>query len=82
MCVIKAMVTWNSEKTIRVCRERIGGGSYLDSSTIGYSLWCAHSGMTAEGDNSVLMQKVVKDILAHSSKGKHTMPTVTPDRIS
>jgi hypothetical protein len=33
-----------------------------------------HSGMTAEGDNKVLMQKVVKDILTHTRKGKHQSP--------
>ncbi len=36
----------------------------------------SHSGMTAEGDNKVLMQKVVKDILTHQRKGKHEMPYV------
>lgn len=35
-----------------------------------------HSGITAEGDNSVLMQKVVKDILTHTRKGKHIMPKI------
>jgi hypothetical protein len=28
----------------------------------------SHSGMTAEGDNSVLMQKVVKDIMSDMMK--------------
>jgi len=37
----------------------------------------AHSGMTAEGDNSVLMQKVVKDILEHQRKKAHHMPFVS-----
>mmetsp|Transcript_19293 Transcript_19293/g.29591 ORF Transcript_19293/g.29591 Transcript_19293/m.29591 type:complete len:162 (-) Transcript_19293:208-693(-) len=30
--------------------------------------------MTAEGDNSVLMQKVTKDILQHEREGKFEMP--------
>ena len=37
--------------------------------------------MTAEGDNSVLMQKVVKDILVHTQKDKHSVPKVSKDAI-
>jgi len=81
LCAIKAMVTWNTEKTTRICRERIGGGSFLDSSLIGQSIFSAHAGMTAEGDNSVLMQKVVKDILEHSRQGKHQMPKIPAQRL-
>jgi len=33
--------------------------------------------MTAEGDNRVLMQKVVKDILSDMQKGIHKMPKMT-----
>ena len=33
--------------------------------------------MTAEGDNRVLMQKVVKDILADAQKGIHDFPEMT-----
>ena len=32
--------------------------------------------MTAEGDNSVLLQKVVKDILTHTRSGKHPLPVI------
>lgn len=81
MCVIKAMMTWHGEKTFRICRERCGGGSYLQNTIVGDSIYNAHSGMTAEGDNSVLMQKVVKDLLEHSSKGLHTFPKVKPATI-
>lgn len=38
---------------------------------IGESLFGAHSGMTAEGDNSVLMQKIVKDIMTDVRAKKH-----------
>jgi hypothetical protein len=37
--------------------------------------------MTAEGDNSVLMQKVVKDILSHGRKKIHRVPYVSPESI-
>lgn len=33
--------------------------------------------MTAEGDNRVLMQKIVKDILADLQKEKHNLPAMT-----
>jgi len=62
-CAIKCLCSWNLEHTATVCRERLGGGSYLSSSVIPEGILGAHSGMTAEGDNSVLMQKVVKDIM-------------------
>lgn len=41
----------------------------------------AHSGATAEGDNKVLMQKVVKDILAHARKDKHDAPDIPKDEV-
>jgi acyl-CoA oxidase len=43
---------------------------------IGAGLMGSHSGVTAEGDNSVLMQKVTKDLLAHSRNGKHKTPKI------
>jgi acyl-CoA oxidase len=75
------MVTWHCEKTSRICRERCGGGSYLENTLIGQGVFSAHSGMTAEGDNSVLMQKVVKDLLTHQRKGKHQMPQIKQQTI-
>jgi acyl-CoA oxidase len=62
-CAVKALVTWNSEKACRVARERCGGATYLELNLAGPAVFGAHSGATAEGDNKVLMQKVVKDIL-------------------
>lgn len=71
------MTSWHSEKVARICRERCGGASYLAYNLIGHAaLWGAHSSMTAEGDNSVLMQKVTKDLLLHSQNGKHKMPLI------
>lgn len=54
-CAIKAMMAWHSEKTSRICRERCGGASYLRYNLITEILIGAHSAMTAEGDNKVLM---------------------------
>ena len=58
------MITWELEKVSTICRERCGGGSYLLSSGIPEGIISSHSGMTAEGDNRVLMQKIVKDVLS------------------
>lgn len=76
-CAVKCVVSWNLEIVGTLCRERCGGGSYLTSSIIPDGIVGAHSGMTAEGDNRVLMQKVVKDIMADMQKKKHGLPKLT-----
>jgi acyl-CoA oxidase len=63
-CVIKPLITWNAERVATVCRERCGGQGYLSVNRFGEMIGYAHAGMTAEGDNSVLMQKVAKERLA------------------
>lgn len=70
-------MTWHLEEMGTLCRERTGGGSFLSSSAIPMAMVSAHSGMTAEGDNRVLMQKVVKDILSDTQKGIHDLPEMT-----
>jgi len=40
----------------------------LTSAGLGTIIEAGHSGMTAEGDNRVLMQKVVKDIISDMQK--------------
>ena len=67
-------MTWHQEKTSRICRERLGGAGYLVCNVVCETLLGAHSGMTAEGDNKVLMQKVVKDILSDTQKKRHDAP--------
>lgn len=76
-CAAKCLVTWHLEKCATICRERCGGGSYLLSSAIPEGIAGAHSGMTAEGDNRVLMQKVVKDIMSDMQKKQHVMPKLS-----
>ena len=63
-CSAKTLITWHLEEMATICRERTGGGSFLLASGIPDGVLSSHSGMTAEGDNRVLMQKVVKDILS------------------
>lgn len=81
-CAIKALVSWNTNDVATVCRERCGGGGFTAHSRIGESLEGGHSGMTAEGDNRVLMQKVVKDILTdvRNKVFKHPQLTKCPVR--
>ena len=55
LCALKAMVTWNCEKVARICRERTGGAGFLATNIIGDTVMGSHAGMTAEGDNKVLM---------------------------
>lgn len=63
-CVIKPLASWNLENVVSVCRERCGGQGYLSCNRFGVFHGLAHAAMTAEGDNSVLMQKVAKERLA------------------
>merc|ERR1711992_312526 len=62
-CAIKPMTAWHLNKTVTTCRERSGGQGYLSINRFGTIFASAHAGMTAEGDNSVLMQKVAKEHL-------------------
>ncbi len=62
-CVIKPMVTWHGENAATIGRERCGGQGYLACNRFGETISGAHAGITAEGDNSVLMQKVAKELL-------------------
>ena len=76
-CAAKTLVSWHLEKMASICRERCGGGSFLLNSAIPQGVISSHSGMTAEGDNRVLMQKVVKDILSDMQKERHDLPKLT-----
>lgn len=67
---LKAVVTWNCERTASVCRERMGGAGFLGANMFKEILGDAHAICTAEGDNAVLMQKVAKEVLAFYRKGK------------
>jgi len=62
-CAIKPIASWNTEEVASVTRERCGGQGYLSCNRLGGFIALAHAAMTAEGDNSVLMQKVAKERL-------------------
>merc|ERR1719166_567515 len=67
-CAIKPLSSWLLEEVVSVTRERCGGQGYLSCNRFGTFLGLAHAAMTAEGDNSVLMQKVAKEHLGYLSK--------------
>jgi len=67
-CAMKPIASWLLEETVSICRERCGGQGYLSCNRFGTFLGLAHAAMTAEGDNSVLMQKVAKERLAFLNK--------------
>jgi acyl-CoA oxidase len=67
---VKAMCGWNYVKTASVARERCGGMGFLSHSRFAEYLACAHTAITAEGDNRVLMHKVVKDTVKSVMKGQ------------
>jgi len=77
-CVIKPLVTWHYERVASICRERCGGQGYLSINRFGSFIGFSHAGMTAEGDNSVLMQKVSKELLTGVQSGSVKLPVV-PD---
>lgn len=62
-CVIKPLVTWHGENVGSVCRERTGGQGFLAANRYGEGIAGAHAGITAEGDNRVIQQKVSKELL-------------------
>jgi len=54
----------------------------LSCNRFGTMLGLAHAAMTAEGDNSVLMQKVAKEHLSHLSKNGFPSPVEAKEDIS
>lgn len=75
-CVIKPLLAWNLERVASICRERCGGQGYLACNEFGDFIGLAHAAMTAEGDNSVLTQKVSKELLAAVEKKKVVYPVI------
>ena len=75
-CIMKTLISWNSEVAATTARERCGGQGYLSANRFGEGIAGAHAGMTAEGDNCVLMQKVAKELLTKASKATILKNTV------
>jgi acyl-CoA oxidase len=67
-CIMKTLISWHSEDTATTCRERCGGQGFLAANRLGEGIVGGHAGITAEGDNRVLMQKVAKELLSKADK--------------
>ena len=67
-CGVKASLAWHNEEVASTSRERCGGQGYLSVNRMGEAIVGSHSGITAEGDNAVLMQKVSKELLGLERK--------------
>lgn len=76
-CAMKALISWHAEDTATTCRERCGGQGFLAANRFGEAIIGGHAGMTAEGDNRVLMQKVAKELLGKASRRKVAQRAVT-----
>jgi len=80
-CIVKPLVTWHAENTATTCRERCGGQGFLSANRFGEGIVGAHAGITAEGDNRVICQKVTKELLGSIDKNgvkKHAMIQMLP----
>ena len=73
-CITKTMLGWNLMKVAGVCRERCGGMGYLAIAKFGDYMATAHASVTAEGDNRVLMTKIVKDYMTNVKKNGFKVP--------
>ena len=76
-CIDKCLVVWNLDKVAAVCRERSGGQGYLACNRFGDYINLAHASMTAEGDNRVLMIKIVKDLMTNIASKKSQLPKMS-----
>jgi acyl-CoA oxidase len=61
---LKAVTTWNATQTIQTCREACGGEGYLAVNRISALKADTDIYTTFEGDNTVLMQLVAKNLLS------------------
>lgn len=76
-CISKCLVVWNLNTVATTCRERSGGQGFLACNRFGEYINIAHAAMTAEGDNRVLMIKVVKDMMTNIGSKKSALPKMT-----
>ena len=69
-CVMKTQISWHAENTATTSRERCGGQGFLAANRLGEGIVGGHAGITAEGDNRVLMQKIAKELLGRADKSQ------------
>jgi acyl-CoA oxidase len=76
---IKAFSTWTAIHTIQVCRESCGGEGYMFANRLAALKADADIFTTFEGDNTVLMQLVAKNLLGEL---KDQLKEMNPGRIA
>jgi acyl-CoA oxidase len=76
-CITKTMLGWNLMKVAGTCRERCGGMGYLAIAKFGDFIAISHAAVTAEGDNRVLMTKIVKDYMTNIKSKASKVPEPT-----
>ena len=69
-CVMKTQISWHAENTATTSRERCGGQGFLAVNRLGEGIVGGHAGITAEGDNRVLMQKIAKELVGRADKSQ------------
>ena len=67
-CIVKPMISWHAANTATTCRERCGGQGFLAANRFGEAIAGSHAGITAEGDNRVILQKVAKECLSEVNR--------------
>ena len=60
---VKAIATWHATSTIQTCREACGGAGYLSENRLADLKADTDVFTTFEGDNTVLLQLVAKELL-------------------
>ncbi|HEY0793242.1 MAG TPA: acyl-CoA dehydrogenase [Chthoniobacterales bacterium] len=71
---LKAFATWNTTATVQACREACGGEGYLAVNRLAALRADTDIFTTFEGDNTVLMQLVAKNLLTELSGKVKGMP--------
>ena len=74
--VTKALCTYHALELSSVCRERTGGGGFLRNTRIPEVIENT-DGARTPGDSRIILQFIVKQILADMPKGKHDFPELT-----
>jgi acyl-CoA oxidase len=77
----KALATWHASDTIQTCREACGGAGYLTANMLGALRADTDVFTTFEGDNTVLLQLVAKDVLSEFRDGFNALNPVGTVRI-
>jgi acyl-CoA oxidase len=77
----KALATWHASDTIQTCREACGGAGYLSENMLGTLRADTDVFTTFEGDNTVLLQLVAKEVLAEFRDGFNALNPVGTVRL-